>query len=125
MDVDGNSLGLALGPPTQGQSGVSTQSDETTIVPASTFSGHVNSASQSTSDHAARFPPSPASPVPPLPTGNLLDAGPVANPLAGKPKSKAKTGTVLKDSGHQTARFVLVLPCRLYEFNHHPGIFVP
>jgi len=110
MDVDGNSLGLTLGLPiSQGQSGASTQSDKTTIAPASTSSDHGNATLQSTSDHAARAPPSP------LLTGNLPDAGPAADPLASKPKSKAKTGTVLKDTGHQTARFVLynVLPCRL------------
>ena len=110
MDVDGSSLSLTLGLPiSQSQSGVSTQSDKTTITPMSTSLDHGNATSQSSSDHTAHAPPSP------LLTGNLLDAGPVADPLASKAKSKVKTGTVLKDTGHQTARFILynVLPCRL------------
>lgn len=127
MDVDGALLGPALGLPLlQGQSDAvsttSTQPVKTTIAPASPSSGHDNAASQSTS-----APPQP--PPPPhialLPNGTVLDAGPAAEtlkpPLAPKPKLKAKTGTVLKDTGHQTARLVIynVLSCRLYEFNHH------
>jgi hypothetical protein len=101
MDVDGDSLGLALGPPlSQGQSATSTQPVKATILPASLSSGHGNATSQSTSDDVA--------PPPPLPTGTLLDPEPAADkvPPTLKPKLKAKTGTVLKDTGHQTARSV-------------------
>jgi hypothetical protein len=130
MDVDSALLGLALGPPlSQGQSDAvsttSTQPVKTTIAPASPSSGHDNAASQSTSDHAAPPPPPPLLHIAPLPNGTVLDAGPAAEtlkpPLAPKPKLKAKMGTVLKDTGHQTARLVIynVLSGRLYEFNHH------
>jgi len=123
MGVDGSLLGLNLGPPlSQGQSGnvstTSTQPVETIVAPASTSSGHGNAtshASQSTSDHADP-PPHEV----PLPSGALLDARPAVN-KSPKPKLKAKTGMVLKDTGHQTARLMIynALSCRLREFNCH------
>jgi hypothetical protein len=130
MDIDGALLGLALGPPlSQAQSDAvfttSTQPVKTTITPASPSSGHDNAASQSTSDHAAPPPPPTPSHKALLSNETVLDAGPAAEtlkpPLAPKPKLKAKMGTVLKDTGHQTARLVIydVLSCRLYEFNRH------
>jgi hypothetical protein len=105
-DINDNSLGLALGPPlSQGRSDpvstVSTQPVKTTIAPASTSSGHDNATSPSTSDHAA--PPPHQTP---LPIDNLI-AKSLKPPLAPKPKFKAKIGTVLKDTGHQTARLVI------------------
>ena len=129
MGVDGALLGLTLTPPlSQDQSGkvsaASTQPVETVVAPASTSLGHgkaTSHASQSTSDHADPPPPPPHEA--PLPSGALLDAGPAADksPLAPKPKLKAKMGTVLKDSGHQTARLMIynALSCRLYKFNCH------
>ena len=132
MVVDGGLLGLTLGLPlSQGQSGnastASTQPVETIVAPASTSSGHGNatsSASQSTSDHAD--PPSLPPHQAPPPSEAILDTGPAADkspksPLAPKSKLKAKTGTVLKDTGHQTARLMIydALSCRLHKFNCH------